>query len=64
MGVTMISASDVAISQLTQNILSFIVKVWCISEGTNDIAVFRILHVQKILKDQHFLMWQWEDYRT
>lgn len=60
----MISASDVAISQLTQNILSFIVKVWCISEGTIDIAVLGILHVQKILKDQHFLMWQWEDYRT
>lgn len=58
------SASDVAIFQLTQNILLFIVKVWCISEGTNDNLVLRILHVQKILKDQHFLMWQWEDYRT
>lgn len=58
------SASDVAIFQLTQNILLFIVKVWCISEGTNDNLVLRVLHVQKILKDQHFLMWQWEDYRT
>lgn len=37
----MISATDVAIFQLTQNILSFIVKVWCISEGRNDIAVLR-----------------------
>lgn len=60
----MMSASDVAIFQLTQNILLFIVKVWCISEGTNDNLVLRILHVQKILKDEHFLMWQWEDYRT
>lgn len=50
MGVTMISATDVAIFQLTQNILSFIVKVWCISEGTNDIAVLKFCMCKRVWK--------------
>lgn len=46
------SDSDVAFFLLTHNILLFIVKVWCRSEQKTLQSLG--LHLQKILKDQHF----------